>query len=77
MSKFSEFLRKSFPRQTSKRKSRRTRRSFSVEPLESRIMPAVTASFSAATGVLSVIGDNLVKGLHVLRRIRLLEGMTG
>jgi len=59
MSRVSEFLRRWSARGSSLPKSRRVRRAFEVEPLESRIMPAVTATFSPGAGVLSVFGDAL------------------
>jgi Ca2+-binding RTX toxin-like protein len=38
-----------------------------VEPLADRVLPAVTATFSAATGVLTVTGDELDNSLAVSR----------
>src|SRR5262245_49027293 len=38
-----------------------------VEALADRVLPAVTAGFSAATGVLTVIGDELDNSLAVSR----------
>src|SRR5262249_4104285 len=38
-----------------------------VEPLADRVLPAVTATFSAATGVLTVMGDDQDNSLAVSR----------
>jgi Ca2+-binding RTX toxin-like protein len=63
----SEFVRKWSERQSSIRKERRLRSGFRIEPLESRIMPAVTASFSPAAGLLTVFGDSLNNTIEVSR----------
>src|SRR5262245_16450781 len=47
------------------RKPRRPR--LAVEPLDGRILPAVTATYSAATGVLTVAGDDLDNTIVVSR----------
>ena len=39
----------------------------SFEPLENRLMPAVTATFSASSGVLTVFGDSLDNTLDISR----------
>jgi Ca2+-binding RTX toxin-like protein len=59
MSRMSEFLRKWSAHQSRDRKHKRSRSAFRIEALESRIMPAVTASFSPAAGLLTVFGDSL------------------
>jgi Ca2+-binding RTX toxin-like protein len=59
MSRLSDFFRKRAVRTSSHHRTRPKRSAFVIEPLESRIMPAVTASFSPGAGVLSVFGDNL------------------
>ena len=58
MSRVSDFVRKWSARRSSVPKPPRVRRVFAVEALESRIMPAVTATFSSGAGVLSVFGDS-------------------
>jgi len=65
MSRVCDLIRKWSTRQSSAHKTRQTRRGFAIEPLESRIMPAVTATFSA--GILSVIGDSLDNNITLSR----------
>jgi Ca2+-binding RTX toxin-like protein len=62
-----DLLRKSPVPRSSNRKERRSRRGFAMEPLESRIMPAVTALFSPAAGILTVFGDNLDNTIEISR----------
>ncbi|HET9942193.1 MAG TPA: hypothetical protein VFR05_02565, partial [Terriglobia bacterium] len=59
MSTVSDFARKWSFRQSQIRKAKRPRSAFAMEPLESRIMPAVTAMFSPDAALLTVIGDSL------------------
>ncbi len=53
---FRSFRQKSKPSVTWAKKVRAALR---ITPLETRLAPAITASFSAATGVLSILGDEL------------------
>jgi Ca2+-binding RTX toxin-like protein len=46
---------------------KQTRPAFCIEPLESRIMPAVTASFLPAAGILQVFGDSLSNTIEITR----------
>jgi Ca2+-binding RTX toxin-like protein len=67
MSRVLKFLRKSSVHQNSTRKAHRNRSAFVIEPLESRLLLAVTASFSPTAAVLSVFGDSLDNSIEVSR----------
>src|SRR5262245_24301653 len=67
MSSVSEFMRKLGFRRSSSAKPRRKRSAFAIEPLESRVMPAVTASFLPTAGLLTVFGDNANNTIDISR----------
>src|SRR5688572_9963887 len=67
MSTVFEFIREWSGRQRRIRKSKRVQSRFCIEPLESRIMPAVTASFMPAAGALVVLGDSLNNTIELSR----------
>src|SRR5262245_5938294 len=65
---FPRWLKKSRPLSGPVRKKVDPRRFLpTVEPLAERVLPAVTATFTAATGVLTVIGDERDNSLAVSR----------
>ncbi|HET9217612.1 MAG TPA: calcium-binding protein [Terriglobia bacterium] len=65
MSRMPEWFRKRWLRQS--RKVKQSRSAFCIEPLESRIMPAVTATFIPAAGILTVFGDSLNNNIEISR----------
>lgn len=70
MSWWKRYLQKLFrvaPARPARKKPRQGRVALSVESLSERIVPSVTASFSAGTGVLSVIGDSQANNIVVSR----------
>ena len=64
MERMPEWFRNWWLGQSRTRTLKRSRSAFCIEPLERRIMPAVTASFSAAAGVLTVFGDSLQNSIE-------------
>ncbi|HEY5865194.1 MAG TPA: calcium-binding protein [Candidatus Tectomicrobia bacterium] len=67
MSRFVKFLKKRSARRTATRQKRPARFVSGFEPLEPRLMLAVTAAFMPGTGVLSVFGDALDNNITVSR----------
>jgi Ca2+-binding RTX toxin-like protein len=67
MSRSSKFLKKWAARRAANRRQRPARFVSGFEPMEPRLMLAVTASFAPGTGVLSVFGDNLDNSITVSR----------
>jgi len=67
MSRFVKFLQKRSARRAATRRKRPARFVSGFEPLEPRLMLAVTASFVPGTGVLSVLGDGLDNTITVSR----------
>ncbi len=66
----SKFGRFAGNRKESRRSARRDRRAFrfvGIESLGNRVMPAVTATFNPAAGLLTIIGNDLNNGLIVSR----------
>src|SRR4029453_14913873 len=54
-------------RRSSTRAVRYPKSVFRLEPMESRVLPDVTASFDPATGVLTVLGDSLSNTIGISR----------
>ena len=67
MSRFVKFLKKRSARRSATRRKRPARFVSGFEPLEPRLMLAVTATFMPGAGVLTVFGDNLDNTITVSR----------
>src|SRR4029453_9239612 len=62
-----DLLTKPWDRRSSTRAVRYPKSVFRLEPMESRVLPDVTASFDPATGVLTVLGDSLNNTIGISR----------
>lgn len=67
MSRVFEFPRKCSDRRSSIRRAERTRPTFSIEPMESRLLLSVTAVFSPITEALMVLGDTQSNTIEISR----------
>jgi Ca2+-binding RTX toxin-like protein len=67
MSRVSDLLRKWSDRRSPTRAAQRARSAFAIEPLESRLLMSVTAVFSPAAEMLTVMGDNQNNNIVISR----------